>query len=54
MKKRARQQRAQTTFTIRTARGNQQYHCARKPQEVSEFRESLERKYHTNSHEWSL
>jgi hypothetical protein len=50
MKKRAPKQRAQTTFTIRTARGNQQYHCARKPQEIAEFRKSLEREYHTISH----
>lgn len=54
MKKRVRKQQAQTTFTIRTARGNQQYHCARKPQEISEFRKSLEREYHTISHAWSL
>lgn len=54
MKKRIRQQRAQTTFTLRTARGNQQYHCARKPQEISGFSESLEREYHTISHAWSL
>jgi hypothetical protein len=52
MKKRVRKQQAQTTFTLRTARGNQQYHCARKPQEISEFKESLEREYHTIPHEW--
>lgn len=50
MRKRARQQRAQTTFTLRTARGDQQYHCARRPQEISELVESLEREYHTISH----
>ena len=50
MKKRARQQRAQTTFTLRTARGDQQYHCARKPQKISELVKSLEREYHTISH----